>query len=226
MGWSFEAKDVERVRARQRELGIPESVEWVAETTPALRSAVEASGLVVNERPLMVLDADAPAVAVAPPGGTSVRLLDPDDPALPAVLALFHLAFAEPGTGVGAAGDHELEAAVGEGANAGSLSLLAVRIRAGLSIAAAAFDGPNVRCAGQHQPVGAVSEVVSVATLPAMRRQGLALAVSAALVADARARRVTTLFLSAGDHDVGRIYARLGFRPIATALVAEPPASR
>ncbi len=66
---AFEVEDVERVRARQRELGIPESFEWVAETTPALRSAVEASGLVVNEHPLMVLDVDAPATAVAPPGG-------------------------------------------------------------------------------------------------------------------------------------------------------------
>lgn len=225
VGWGggFEVKDVERVRVRQRELGLPESVEWVAETTLALRGAVEASGLRVHEYPLMALDADAPKTAVAPPpDGTSVRLLGPDDPALPAVLALGRLAFAEPGTAVGAAGDLELEVAVRELGNAGSLALLTARIRAGLSVVAAGLAGSNVRCTGQHQPVGAVSEVVGVATLPAARRQGLALAVSAHLVDDARDRGIETIFLSAGDHDVARIYARLGFRPIATALVAEP----
>lgn len=155
-----------------------------------------------------------------------MRILGPDDPALPAVVALGRLAFAEPGTGMGAAGDLELEAAVREGDHAGSLSLLIARIRAGLSVVVAAVEGSNVRCAGQHQRVGVVSEVVGVGTLPAARRQGLALAVSSALVADARARGLTTLFLSAGDHDVARICARLGFRRIATALIAEPPASR
>ena len=50
------AADVTRGRARQRELGIPESFEWMAETTPALRAAIEDSGLVVHEHPLMMLD--------------------------------------------------------------------------------------------------------------------------------------------------------------------------
>jgi predicted GNAT family acetyltransferase len=77
-------------------------------------------------------------------------------------------------------------------------------------------------CAGQHQPVGTVSEIVGVGTLPTARRRGLALAVTAALVADARSRGVETVFLSAGDDDVARIYSRLGFRRIATALIAEP----
>lgn len=30
------------------------------------------------------------------------------------------------------------------------------------------------------------------------------------------------VFLSAGDDDVARVYARLGFRRIGTALIAEP----
>ncbi|MDH6132470.1 hypothetical protein P3T37_001855 [Kitasatospora sp. MAA4] len=38
------AADVAAVRARQRELRIPEAFEWVAETTPALRAAVGAVG--------------------------------------------------------------------------------------------------------------------------------------------------------------------------------------
>src|SRR5947209_17750976 len=52
---AFEAEDVRRVRARQRELGIPETFEWVAETSPVLASAAEAAGLAVSRHPLMVL---------------------------------------------------------------------------------------------------------------------------------------------------------------------------
>ncbi|MGW2995109.1 GNAT family N-acetyltransferase [Streptomyces sp. NPDC001193] len=59
-------------------------------------------------------------------------------------------------------------------------------------------------------------------TLPAARRRGLGHAVTAVLVADARSRGIETVFLSAGDGDVARIYARLGFRTVATALIAEP----
>ncbi|MFF3401980.1 GNAT family N-acetyltransferase [Streptomyces sp. NPDC002659] len=86
---------------------------------------------------------------------------------------------------------------------------------------AAAVEDGKALCAGQHQPVGPISEIVGVGTLPTARRRGLALAVTAALVADARSRGVETLFLSAGDDDAP-IYARLGFRRVATALIAEP----
>ncbi|MEV4195225.1 GNAT family N-acetyltransferase, partial [Streptomyces toxytricini] len=51
---------------------------------------------------------------------------------------------------------------------------------------------------------------------------GLALGVTGALVADALARGARTVFLSAGDEAVARVYARAGFRTVATALIAEP----
>ncbi|MFJ9469131.1 GNAT family N-acetyltransferase [Streptomyces caniferus] len=59
-------------------------------------------------------------------------------------------------------------------------------------------------------------------TLSAARRRGRGLAVTAALVADVRSRGVETVFLSAGDEDVARLSAWLGFRSVATALIAEP----
>lgn len=86
LGWSgsVSAVDVNRVRARQRELGIPESFEWVAETAPTLRAAVEQAGLAVHEHPLMVLGPDVPAPAVPEPAdGVVVRTVGPDDPVLP-----------------------------------------------------------------------------------------------------------------------------------------------
>ncbi|MFD9113799.1 GNAT family N-acetyltransferase [Streptomyces bottropensis] len=224
-GWSgpFAATDVQKVRARQRELGIPESFEWVAETTPKLRAAVEGSGLVVHEHPLMVLDPGTPAAPLAAlPGNVSVRIVGADDPILSSALAVPHLAFAEPGTHVGLAGTPQLAEAVDARGADGSVEDASVRIRAGLTAVASAVEHGLVLSAGQHQPLAGVSEIVGVGTLPAARRRGLALAVTAALVADARSRGAETVFLSAGDDDVARIYARLGFRKIGTALTAEP----
>jgi ribosomal protein S18 acetylase RimI-like enzyme len=235
-GWPFYARpareqcgsagvtDVALVRARQREIGIPESFEWVAETSPALRPAVEESGLVIHEHPLMVLDEGA-AISERDESseGLSIRIVGPDDPALPSALAVPHLAFAEPGTGIGVAGLAELAVAAATRAGDGSVERAVARIRAGLTVIAAAVEDGAALCTGQHQPVGEVSEIVGVGTLPTARRRGLGLAVTAALVADARSRGVETVFLSAGDDDVARMYARIGFRRIGTALIAELP---
>ncbi|MFF1449627.1 GNAT family N-acetyltransferase [Streptomyces sp. NPDC058274] len=211
------AEDVDRVRARQRVLGVPEAFEWVAEVTPGLRGAVEASGLRVHEHPLMVRDEDAPLPGPHP----LVRLLGPDDPLLASALAVPHLAFAAPGTALGEAGPAELTAETA--ARAADVPAAADRIRAGRTVLAAAVEDGGALCSGMHLPVGDVTEIAGVGTLPSARRRGLGLAVTAALVADATARGVRTVFLSAGDDDVARIYARLGFRRVATALIAEPP---
>jgi ribosomal protein S18 acetylase RimI-like enzyme len=209
------AGDVDRVRARQRELGVPEAFEWVAEVTPALREAVGATGLCAHAHPLMVRED-----AAVPDPHPLVRVLGADDPSLAGALAVPHVAFAAPGTALGAAGPAELAAEIT--ARAGDLPAAAERVRAGRTVVAAAVEDGVVLSSGMHLPVGGVSEVAGVGTLPAARRRGLALAVTAALVADARTRGVDTVFLSAGDDDVARIYGRLGFRRVATALIAEP----
>ncbi|MFJ9829236.1 GNAT family N-acetyltransferase [Streptomyces sp. NPDC101160] len=194
---------VEKVRARQRELGVPEAFEWVAETTPGLRSAIEASGLVVHEHPLMVL-AEPGEEPPALPEGVTVRMVGAADAALESAVAAPYAAFgATPTPGVA--------------------DQVAARLDAGLTRLAAALDASGTAlAAGQHQPVGRVTEVVGVGTRPESRRRGLGLAVTAALVADARATGVETVFLTATDETVARLYARLGFRTIGTALIAEP----
>jgi predicted GNAT family acetyltransferase len=57
---------------------------------------------------------------------------------------------------------------------------------------------------------------------PAFRRRGLAAAVTAALAAEASRRGAATLFVSAQDDDVARLYSAIGFGPLATAATAEP----
>lgn len=224
-GWSgaVDVADVDKVRHRQRALGISESFEWVAETTPELRGAAEASGLVVHEHPLMVFDPTVPTIVPEAPAGLSVRVVGPEDPALPSALAVPYLAFDEPGTQVGAADRAELAQAVKAQLDDGSLERAIGRIQAGVISIAAAIEDGTALCAGQHKPVGEVTEIAGVGTLPAARRRGLAAVVTRALMADATSRSVRTIFLSAASDDVARIYGRLGFRHLGTALVAEPP---
>ncbi|MEU8522644.1 GNAT family N-acetyltransferase [Streptomyces sp. NBC_01216] len=208
LGWSGEvtAAEVDRVRARQRELGAPEAFEWVAETTPGLRAAVEESGLAVHEHPLMVLAGSPEDGASALPEGVTVRMVGAGDPALPSAVAAPYAAF-------------------GAAASPSAVAGVAVRLAEGATRLAAALDAEGgALSAGQHQPVGAVSEIVGVGTLPSARRRGLGLAVTAALVADARALGVETVFLTASDADVARLYGRLGFRTVGTALIGEPVA--
>ncbi|MFF5976818.1 GNAT family N-acetyltransferase [Streptomyces sp. NPDC012769] len=193
---------VEKVRARQRELGVPEAFEWVAETTPGLRAAVEASGLVVHEHPLMVLTETAEELP-APPKDVTVRMVGAGDPAFESAVAAPYAAF-------------------GATPAPGAAAQVAARIEAGLTRLAAALDPTGTAlAAGQHQPVGPVTEVVGVGTRPGSRRRGLGLAVTATLVTDARTRGAETVFLTATDETVARLYARLGFRTVATALIAE-----
>lgn len=215
------AADVERVLARQRELKVPEAFEWVAGTSPWLRDAARAAGLHVHAHPLMVLDPAAQPLPAHP----EVRRLAADDPLLAAAVTVAALAFASPGTALGAAGPAELAAALAEPEAKQRRAQVAGLIASGVTVSAAAVRDGQVLCSGQYNPVGDVAELVAVGTLPAARRQGLALGVTAALVADALASGARTVFLSAGDEDVARVYARAGFRRVATALIAEPPAA-
>jgi len=213
----FSASDVQRVRARQHDLGLVESFEWVAETTPALADAVVSAGLDVTRHPLMLLRTYRPIVEL---DGVRIRLATENDD-----LALFNaiaqVAFENPGTASGEAG---LEAARQHlEHDAPALAIQQERIRTARTITAVAYVDAQPVGVGSHQPVGSVSEVVGVGVLPAFRRRGIAAALSSHLVSEAAQRGVQTIFLSAGDEIIGRVYERVGFQRIGTACIAEPP---
>jgi ribosomal protein S18 acetylase RimI-like enzyme len=219
-GWPFYARprlgvtdrvtpaDVRRVRERQRALGVPESLEWVHETTPSLLAAAANAGLTVTRCPLLVLPDDA----VPPPGGdgsaTRTRVLGAGDPDLPRVAAAVRAGFAgtdETGTITTGAGGRDEQ------------------VEAGLLVVVAAYDEDGrVVGGGSHAPRGAATELTGIAVLPRARRRGLGQAITAALVADARRAGSRTVFLSAQDDAVARVYERVGFRRQATACTAEP----
>lgn len=220
-GWPFYARPslghagpftpahVDEVRGRQRELGVPESLEWVHETTPTLLTAAREAGMHVAECPLLVLPGDAPEVAVTLPPGCAVRILDPGSADLGAVSAA---------VGAGFAGHDELP----EPPTPRPTGRLARLIDSGLLVMAGAYDAHGPVGGGSHSPRGATTELTGIAVLPRARRQGFGAAVTAALVADARRRGVQTVFLSAQDDAVARVYERIGFRRVGTACIAEP----
>jgi ribosomal protein S18 acetylase RimI-like enzyme len=211
----FTADEVRAAAARKRELGQIESFEWVQETTPSLLAATREAGFDVLEAPLMVLDHGAWRAPDAPPGVTVRILAASDNEALAMSRAVQNVGFGAEGTATGPEGRAERDAAL----DTSKLDFLIDRTRRGLTVTAVAEGAYGVVAAGAHQPVGAVTEIVGVATLPVVRRQGLGAAVTGALVEDALARGIETVFLSAGSEAIARVYARLGFRRVGTACI-------
>jgi ribosomal protein S18 acetylase RimI-like enzyme len=218
------ATDIRAVRARQRELIIPESFEWIEQIAPEMAAAAAAGGLEVHPHPLLVLDEPARAYLSPPPlvpPGITVRVVAPEDQELDRIWAVPAVAFGHPGTAVGEAGTAERDKIAADH-DGGTIAMLRERLRSGHSVLAAAFGPDGPLAAGSCQAVDGVAEITGVGVLPADRRQGLGAAVTALLARDAVERGVETVFLSASDDAVARVYARIGFREIGIALIAEP----
>ncbi|MER5336359.1 GNAT family N-acetyltransferase [Micromonospora sp. NPDC002717] len=236
-GWPFYARprldateppslaDVAAVRERQRELGLPEALEWVHETTPDLLAVARSAGLSVLEAPLMVLDPgalpDHGALTDVP-----VRLLDPADPGFAADVAaqraVAAVGFGAPGTDRGEAGPAQRDAAVA-GLDEAALDEERARIADGRRLSAlAGTPADGALASGMAMRVGDVAEIAGIATLPAARRRGLGAAVTAALARALLAAGTDLVFLSAGSEDIARVYLRVGFRRVGTACIAEP----
>jgi ribosomal protein S18 acetylase RimI-like enzyme len=237
-GWPFYARpsspdvrvgveDVRAVLVRQHELGVPRQLEWLDDLTPSMTVAAQEAGLAVQRCPLLVLDAasldGSPDVADVP--GVDVRLAEPGDPDLAEAEAVASVAFAAGiGTEVGEAGARERDAAAAN-ADPGALAELRAAIREGRQTRAVARTADGPVGVGGYQAAGGVAELVGVATLPTARRRGIAAAVAATLARAAIERGHGTVFLSAEDDDVARVYERAGFARRATACIARPAAA-
>ena len=214
------ADDVAAVRVRQRELGVREALEWVHETTPSLAGAATAAGLEVLQVPLLALAADGWSPPPTP-AGVALRMLVPDDPALPAAQAVVELAFAAEGMELGDAGTDARDLALTQH---GELAYLRERLRRGLTGMAVAEGSDGVLGAGSYQLAAGVAEAMGIGTLPAARRRGIGAAVTGRLVQDALERGAEIVFLSAAGDAVARLYERLGFHRVGTACFAFPGA--
>ena len=207
-------RDVSAVLARLEELGLPQSIEWVDDTTPSLRAAAVAAGVEVGDYPLMVLAGD-PVRRDSP---VAVRRLTPDDADLAAVTASIHVGFGQDDTERGAASVAERDAMTSDPTF--SVDTMAAMIASGRSVTFGAFDAElGAVGGGSHNPRGDVTEIVGVAVLPAHRRRGIAGHLTWALAADATEAGVGTMFMSAGSDAVARVYAGVGFERVGTACI-------
>lgn len=236
IGWSYYARprlgvttvrrtDVDAVRARQREVGAPEAIEWVHDLIPTLLPVVEASGLSVLRAPLMVLDPLAlPAVGTLT--DATVDMLDPSAPKFPDMWAqsraVAAVGFGSGGTAIGADGPAQRDAALAYTEPDMLDFVIRALTRPQRAEAIAHTKAEGVLARGGTQGAGDAVEIVGVATLPSARRRGLGAAVSAALARHALDAGHRLVFLGAASEEVARIYARIGFRRIGTACIAEP----
>jgi GNAT superfamily N-acetyltransferase len=229
-GWQYYARptpgtstvstaDVAAVRERQRELRMPEAIEWIEDLVPGLAGAAQDAGLSVRSHPLLHLsERDFRPVPEVP--GFELRLITPDED-LASFQAVATVGFGEAGTDTGSTGVEAL-AEVRRALPPGMVAFVRDRLSRGLTVTAVAFRKGVPVAVGSHQPYDGAAEVVGVATLPAFRRRGLGGAVTSRLVEDALDRGVSTIFLSAGDRTIARVYGRLGFRHVGLAGGAEP----
>ncbi|WP_431875330.1 GNAT family N-acetyltransferase [Micromonospora marina] len=238
-GWPFYARprldateaptlaDVTAVRERQRELGLPETFEWVHEHQPDLLAVARSAGLSVLEAPLMLLEPER----LPEPGTFSdvpVRVLDPAGPGFAADIALRRavaaVGFANGGTARGDAGPAERDAALAQ-LDVAALEEEATRVADGRRISVLAeTPEEGALASGMAMRVDDVAEIAGVATLPSARQRGLGAAVTATLARELRAAGTDLIFLSAGSEDIARVYLRVGFRRVGTACIAEPTA--
>ncbi len=217
---TFTPADVEAVRARQRELGQPEAIEWVVRLAPDVGPSAAATGMTTHRMPLMYLPAGA-ARAVTARDGVEIHLAGADDD-LATLTAVAMVGFGNPGTDVGDVGVGAL-AAVAAATDPGILAFARERMRAGATVTAAAYvDGVPVSV-GSHNPCDGATEIVGVATLPAYRRRGIGAALTSVLIRDAIERGIETICLSAGSQDVARVYAQAGFHQVGEVGAAELP---
>lgn len=214
--------DVHRLHERQRELGVPRSIEWVDENAPGLAETVEAMGVPVQRCPLLVLDGEPRGK----PG--TAKVLDPDDPSdvedLRTSRAAVSVGFENPGTSTGAAGIPERDQALTSKYADLHDSLLA-SMRDGLLVQAAVYDESDASIGpvggGAYSPVAGVAEIAGVGVLPAYRRRGLAAQLTYVMAQHARDHGVSTVFCSAQSDDVARVYAGIGFVRVGTACISE-----
>lgn len=205
-----DADDVRAMCRRMHELDIPQSFEWVHETTPSMGRAVTDAGLRGTEGPLLVA---ADPIAVMLPAGVRLLVVGAEDPQVGAYQEVARVAFHDPTAGLWAE----------DAAEGTELEHVRGRIADGRTVMMVAVDGEGPMAVGSHQPVQVagewISEIVGVATLREYRGRGLGAGIASALVEHALSF-CELVFLSAGDDDAARVYERVGFARAGTACIA------
>lgn len=189
--------EIERLREEFRARDRLPRLEWVEEAAPLVVAALEEAGMQEELRTPMM--ACSPEDVVEPEVEAAVTLVGPED--LRELSDVQRVAF----------GGEPLAADAEPHVPSGGAVL-------------ARIDGEVVSAAAWTRIVDGYSEIVGVATAEAWRRRGLAGLVTAAATRAAFEAGASTCVLSPGDETALRVYARAGFRRVATMLHYSDPA--
>jgi len=190
-------EEIDRLRAAFRERERLPRLEWIEEAAPRVAAALEDAGFREELRtPLMSCSAEELAEPAV--DDTTLEPVGPEN--LRVATDIQRVAFG----GVPLPPDEEPSPPSGG--------------------AVLARVGGEPASVGQWTRVSeACSEIVGIATAEAWRRRGLAGLVTAAAARGAFEAGATTCVLSPGDETAQRVYARAGFRRVATMLHYSDP---
>jgi len=189
--------EIDALRAVFRVRGRLTRLEWIEEAAPRVAAALEVAGMALELRtPLMACRPQELAEARYDVAGLVVIAVGPEE--VRECADLQREAFDQPPLGEG-------EVPRDPSANGGG----AVLARAG---------GIPVAAANWTMVIDSVSEVAGVATAGPWRRRGLAGVVTAAAARAAFSAGASLCVLSPGDDTAQGVYARVGFRRVATML--------
>jgi GNAT superfamily N-acetyltransferase len=193
------AAEVQRLVAAYAARGLRPRLEYLPGCAPRVEAALVAAGFVAEGRPALMIA--GPARDVVIPDG--IELLQPaSDDELRGLRLVQHEAYDDPDP-VDEGTVHRLRANLEHGAGA----ILARQV----------VDREPVGAGEFTQPIDGVSEITSIAVRATWRRRGIAAAVTARLLDDARRSGVETPFLMANEAEA-RVYARVGFERISEVL--------
>jgi ribosomal protein S18 acetylase RimI-like enzyme len=195
---------LEDLKTHFRSRGRRPRFEFNAAPWPDLPALLETSGLGFQDRqPLMICTPADLQHQVAP--GVSVRLLSDSSPDAD-FLAMMRI-------------QQEGFGDIGGEPDAGRLMAMRAQLRAGTSLLALGLlEAEPVGAGGLFPDDQGVAELAGVATKPASRRRGVAVALSAALTDAFFSRGGEVAWLSAADSGAAAVYARVGYLQLDTRL--------
>lgn len=183
----------EAFRARER---LPR-LEWIEASAPAVASALAAAAMIEELRtPLMACTREDLVDARTDVPGLVVKAPEKEDAR--ALITVQRVAFGQPPP----TGDEELH---------------------GVGSVLARSNGEPVAAASFTPVIDGISEIVGVATVASWRNRGLAGVVTSAIARAAFEVGATLCILTPGGETAMRVYARAGFRRVATMLHYSDP---
>jgi predicted GNAT family acetyltransferase len=182
-------------------------LEYIAASAPAVEPALLTAGFVAEDRLTLMACTQGAERPLPPPQGIILVGASSDND-LMAMIAVQREAFGDP------------TRALSEDVDAMRASIE----RGAIVVLAREASTGEAAGAGVCTPLESrVTEIAGIGVRQSFRRRGIASAVTARLTADAFNRGVTLAWLTPGDEDAQRTYARVGFRPIGEMLMISLP---